>query len=318
MKKYNLIIPSDLHGFRLDKALDFLIADYSRTKIQQALKEGNVKVNEVIISVSTFKVKENDAIDITLSEPPILHMQATEIELNIIYEDDDLIVINKPVGLTVHPGVGNHQNTLANALLYHSKQLSDINGEFRPGIVHRLDKDTSGLMVVAKTNLAHVNLAEQINDRSLVRKYKALVWGVLQPKIKTIKTNIGRHKTDRLKMTVLKFGGKPAVTHCRVEEILINGLMSIVECKLETGRTHQIRVHLSHIGHSIVGDRTYGHNSRKIAVLPENYREAVSSFKRQALHSRYLAFTHPVSGKYLEFEIDWPQDIKELVEVLSL
>lgn len=316
MKNYNYQIPVNLEGMRLDKALCELCLNVSRSRIQKAIKDCHIKVNMQIINDSATKVKENDIIDVSILESATLEMTSANINLDIMYEDDDLIVINKPVGLTVHPGAGNHQDTLVNALLHHSKSLSNIGGEERPGIVHRLDKDTSGLMVVAKNNDAHVSLSSQIETRSLVRKYKALVWGIINPATGTIKANIGRNKIARQKMSVMKVGGKTALTHYRTEAIFLNGLISLVECTLETGRTHQIRVHLSHIKHSVVGDQTYGNNSRKVQALPQELQESFKNFKHQALHSYYIAFSHPVTSHILEFTADFPEDIKRLIESL--
>ena len=243
-------------------------------------------------------------------------MQAANIELDIVFEDADLIVINKAAGLVVHPGAGNYNYTLVNALLYHSDSLSDMGGVIRPGIVHRLDKDTSGLMVVAKNNIAHARLANQIETRNLIRKYKALTWGVLNPLSGIIQTNIGRSINDRKKMTVLKSTGKNAITYYNTEQVFLNKLMSLVECKLETGRTHQIRVHLSHKGHSIVGDQKYGNNSRKIHNVPLLLQDKIVKLKRQALHSWYIKFNHPITAMPMEFKADLPDDIKEVIRLL--
>lgn len=316
MKDYSFKLPKSLDNLRLDKALCLLINEISRSVIQKTIKDGYVKVNQVIISDPNTKVKENDIIILRLQDPKLPEMQAANIKLDIIFEDDDLMVINKPAGLTVHPGAGNHNDTLVNALLYYSNSLSDIGGTIRPGIVHRLDKDTSGLMVVAKNNIAHARLANQIEKRHLVRKYKAMVWGVLNPPSGMIQTNIGRSINDRKKMTVLKFSGKNAITYYNTEHVFLSNLISLVECKLETGKTHQIRVHLSHKGHSIVGDQTYGHNSRKINNVPMELQSKLAQFKRQALHSWYISFNHPITAMPMEFKADLPADIKELIELI--
>ncbi|WP_425360322.1 MULTISPECIES: RluA family pseudouridine synthase [unclassified Candidatus Tisiphia] len=312
MKEYN--IPPNLDGFRLDKAVVTLIDKTSRSQVQKMISDFQVQVNGLIISDSNFKVKENDIISVFFKAPDPLTMQEADIKLDIFYEDEDLIVINKAAGMTVHPGSGNHQDTLVNALLHHAKSLSSIGGLERPGIVHRLDKDTSGLMVVAKNNFAHVHLASQIESRNLVRKYKALVWGIINPQEGVISNNIGRDRILRQKMTILKFGGKEAITHYKTEKIFFNGIISMVECRLATGRTHQIRVQLSHLKHSVVGDQTYGKNSRKVnhnfSIVPQKLMD----FKRQALHSWYISFSHPVSGKLLEFESPLPSDITEIIE----
>ncbi len=311
IKKY--ILPASLTGFRLDKALACLIDKTSRSQVQRIIHDLQVKINGLIISHSDCKVKENDVIEIEFKEQTPLIMQEADIKLDIYYEDEDLIVINKASGMTVHPGNGNQQNTLVNALLHYTKNLSSIGGGERPGIVHRLDKDTTGLMVVAKNNFAHVNLANQIAIRTLIRKYKAVIWGVINPSSGIIKNNIGRSRVSRQKMTILKFGGKEAITHYVTQEILLGGLISIVECKLTTGRTHQIRVQLSHLKHSIVGDQTYGNNSRKVQHTSPIIQQKLANFKRQALHSWFLSFMHPVSNKLLEFQAPLPQDMIEII-----
>ncbi|WP_375330459.1 RluA family pseudouridine synthase [Candidatus Tisiphia endosymbiont of Nemotelus uliginosus] len=311
MEEYN--IPKNLDGFRLDKALVSLISKTSRSQVQKMICDSQVQVNSMIISDSNFKVKENDIISVFFKDPDPLKMQEADIKLDIFYEDEDLIVINKAAGMTVHPGSGNHQDTLVNALLHHAKSLSSIGGLERPGIVHRLDKDTSGLMVVAKNNFAHVHLASQIESRNLVRKYKALVWGIINPQEGVIRNNIGRDRIIRQKMTVLKFGGKEAITHYKTEKIFFNGIISMVECRLATGRTHQIRVQLSHLKHSVVGDQTYGKNSKKFNCNFSIVPQKLMDFKRQALHSWYISFSHPVSGKLLEFESPLPPDITGII-----
>lgn len=311
MEEYN--VPKNLDGFRLDKALVGLISKTSRSQIQKLINGLQVQVNGLIISDSDFKVKENDLILVVFKDTEPLTMQEADIKLDIFYEDEDLMVINKAAGMTVHPGSGNHHDTLVNALLHHAKSLSSIGGLERPGIVHRLDKDTSGLMVVAKNNFAHQHLASQIESRNLIRKYKALVWGIINPQEGVIRNNIGRSRILRQKMTILKFGGKEAITHYKTEEIFFNGLISMLECKLTTGRTHQIRVQLSHLKHSVVGDQTYGKNSRKVSHNYSIVPQKLVNFKRQALHSWYISFSHPVSGKLLEFQSPLSQDIMEII-----
>lgn len=317
MITYKYIIPGHLSGQRLDKALSLLCHESTRSQIQKAIKNNQTVLNNKIISNLSSRVKENDVVEINITEEIPENIEPVNIPLDIVYEDSDLIVINKNSNMTVHPGAGNHNDTLVNALLYHSKNLSDIGGEIRPGIVHRLDKTTSGLMVVAKNNQSHVDLAAQIESRNLVRMYKALVWGMVKQTEGSIDIPIGRSNSDRKKMTTLKNGGgKPAVTHYKVVEIIHGGLFSLVECKLETGRTHQIRVHMSHIGHSIVGDQTYGNNSRKIHGCPENLKEELLEIDHQALHSFYISFDHPVTKKRMEFVQELPKDYQHLVNFI--
>ena len=317
MTTYKYIIPEHLIGQRLDKALSLLCHESTRSQIQKAIKNKQTILNNKIISNLSSRVKENDVIEINITEEIPENIEPANIPLDIVYEDSDLIVINKNSNMTVHPGAGNHNDTLVNALLYHSKNLSDIGGEIRPGIVHRLDKTTSGLMVVAKNNKSHVDLAAQIESRNLVRMYKALVWGMIKQTDGTIDIPIGRSNSDRKRMTTLKNGGgKPATTHYKVVEIIHGGLFCLVECKLETGRTHQIRVHMSHMGHSIVGDQTYGNNSRKIHGCPENLKEELLKIDHQALHSFYISFDHPVTKKRREFVQDLPKDYQHLLDFI--
>lgn len=317
MTSYKYIIPEHLSGQRLDKALSLLCHESTRSQIQKAIKDNKTILNSQIISNLSSRVKENDIVEISLIEEIPQNIEAVNIPLDIVYEDLDIIVINKSSNMTVHPGAGSHNDTLVNALLYHSKNLSDIGGEIRPGIVHRLDKTTSGLMVIAKNNKAHADLAEQIESRNLIRKYRALVWGMIKQVEGTINIPIGRSSSDRKKMTTLKNGGgKTAITHYKVTEIIHGGLFSLVECKLETGRTHQIRVHMSHIGHSIVGDQTYGNNSRKIRGCPEYLKEELLKMDHQALHSFYISFDHPTSKKRMEFMQDIPEDYQHLLSFI--
>jgi 23S rRNA pseudouridine1911/1915/1917 synthase len=251
-------------------------------------------------------------------------MQPQAIALDIVYEDNDLLVINKPAGLTVHPGAGNPDMTLANALLAHcGDSLSGIGGVARPGIVHRIDKDTTGLLVAAKNDAAHLALSAQLADRSLSRTYLALVWGEPSPGKGTITGNIDRSFSNRQKMAVVNKGGRPAVTHYEVVSSLQSPVVSLVQCKLETGRTHQIRVHFAHIGHPLVGDPLYGApaasklNSKAGKTLPDAAKKALLSFERQALHAKKIGFIHPTTGKAMQFECELPEDMKRLIAALS-
>ncbi len=318
MTQHNYTIPDFLNKQRIDKALAELCDGTSRSHIQRAVRNKQVSLNGKVVETISIKVKENDEIIIILEEEAVNEgLLPNNIPIDVIYEDDDLIVINKSSSMTVHPGAGNTQETLVNALLYHSKALSDISGDIRPGIVHRLDKNTSGLMVVAKNNRAHVHLANQIETRELMRQYKALVWGVIKPVSGEINMPIGRSTQDRKRMSVLlKGGGKRAVTHYNTTEILHSGLFSLVECKLETGRTHQIRVHLSHSKHSIVGDQTYGNNLRKIQGCPDYLQSNLKQMKHQALHSFYISFIHPTSEERIEFTQEVPEDFNQLLNFI--
>jgi len=312
----NLLTPEHLINIRLDKALAEL-ASISRTKAASEIKAGNIQVNNIVHTDVRYKMQQNDEIFLHLEPIVEIDIKATDIPIDIVYEDDDLIVINKQAGLTVHPGAGNHQDTLVNALVHlYGKSLSAIGGEDRPGIVHRLDKDTSGLMVVAKNDITHKKLSEDIAERNVKRIYKALVWGNLNPESGTVTTNIGRSTKDRTRMTVVDYpNGKTATTH--YDTIQSFGYISMVECRLETGRTHQIRIHMSHIGHSVVGDQTYGNNARKINQhYTDLKKETLTKFRRQALHSSRLEFEHPITGELMIFESPLPDDIQTLINAL--
>jgi 23S rRNA pseudouridine1911/1915/1917 synthase len=314
-----MIVPEHLNNIRLDKIIPELFG-ITRTKAQELIKTSNVNLNNKICTDASLKLRENDVLDIVIPEIVRTDIAPADIPLQIIYEDDDVIVINKQAGLVVHPGAGNQNNTLVNALeFYYGDEKTDLVSSDRPGIVHRLDKDTSGLMIVAKNEAAHFHLAAQLADRSLSRTYHCLVWGMLPAMSGVIEACIGRQARDRTKMQVLRFGGgKVAITNYEIKEILRNGAISLVECRLETGRTHQIRVHMSHIGHSILGDQTYGNNARKIlhANLPMTIKEQLKEFKRQALHSVSIKFIHPTTGEEMSFSSELPEDMQNLVEVL--
>lgn len=309
-------------GQRLDKAIAQLCPDYSRTRLQGLIDDGECLLNGITCSTPSRKVEIGDII--TLSIPPLEDAtpEPENIPLDIVYEDDDLLVINKAAGMVVHPAVGNHTGTLVNALLYHcGDSLSGINGVKRPGIVHRLDKDTSGLMMVAKNDVAHHALSEQLQDRTLSRVYLALVLGVPFPHRGRIETLIGRHQSNRLKMAVVKSGGKEAATNFIVNEIYKN-TVSLVECHLESGRTHQIRVHMEHHGFPLVGDPLYGAQMTKLKSqlkkggFSDEVQEMVSKFPRQALHATVISFVHPRTEEEMEFEAELPDDFAALIEVL--
>jgi len=297
-------VPIEHGGLRLDQALVKLFPEYSRSRLQDWIEQGLVTVNGVPGSVKQ-KVWGGEAVcvlpQIHPSEQPYA---AEDIPLDIVYEDDAIMVIDKPVGLVVHPGSGNWQGTLLNALLHHAPQLADVP---RAGIVHRLDKDTSGLMVVAKTLVAQTALIRQMQARSVKREYLALVWGELDRDY-TVNVPIGRHPSQRVKMAVTE-SGKEAVTHIRIETRF--PYCTLVRCRLETGRTHQIRVHMTHIGHPLVGDSVYQRGTQKCAPP---LRELLNGFPRQALHATQLALNHPVTGERMEFHSPLPEDMEELLE----
>lgn len=318
MKEYNFIIDENLVGKRIDQFLSEA-TELSRSRIQNLIKSSNVLINDQINVSTKYIIKNLDKIYLNIPEPVESTIKPKDRELNIVYEDEYLLVINKQANFTVHPGIGNHDDTLVNALLYHCQgNLSGINGEQRPGIVHRLDRDTTGLMVVAKNDIAHISLSEQIQSRALKRIYKALVWGLVIPTNGIIDANIERSRQDRTKMRVVKTTGKNAITHYKTLKVFPSYNMSLIQCQLETGRTHQIRVHMSHKGNSIVGDQVYGNNSRKLyKYVDEAKNQVIDSFRRQALHSSHISFIHPITEEIIEFEADFPEDFKKLLDHLS-
>jgi 23S rRNA pseudouridine1911/1915/1917 synthase len=298
------------HGLRLDKALADLLPELSRERLKSLIVEGQVTAQGRALNPS-MKVMAGQAFAITLPPPEEAEAVAQDIPLNIVHEDADLMVIDKPAGLVVHPAAGNLDGTLVNALLHHCRgQLSGIGGVARPGIVHRIDKDTSGLLVVAKSDKAHEGLAQQFKAHSIDRLYAAIVYGIPQPGAGTIDTWIGRSDSDRKKMAVHREGrGKHAITHYRVLDRLRGA--ALVECRLETGRTHQVRVHMAHLGHPLIGDPVYGRDRKGFKSILETL-----GFKRQALHAKRLGFIHPVTGQNLSFDSALPIDMQELLSEL--
>ncbi len=287
-------------GERLDKFVSDNIEDVSRSFAQNLSKSGKITCNGKVLD-KNYRIKGNEFIEVDIPEPELQEVIAQNIPLDIVYEDDDLLVVNKPQGMVVHPAPGNYTDTLVNALLYHCKDsLSAINGVIRPGIVHRIDKDTSGLLVVAKNNQAHIKLSEQIKDKKAYRCY----WALLNGRIKensTVSAPIARHPVDRKKMAIVA-GGREAVTHYNVLEDL--GEYTLCECILETGRTHQIRVHMASIGHSVVGDKVYGIKKEKF------------NLDGQLLHARTIGFDHPTTGEYMEFSKDVPEYFSDVLNKL--
>ncbi|WP_378947724.1 RluA family pseudouridine synthase [Mesorhizobium sp. ANAO-SY3R2] len=319
---------SDAAGQRLDQWLAARLAPgLSRSRVQALIKQGAVRVGTKVVDEAKRKLATGDKVSVDMPEPEPATPQGEDIPLDILYEDDELIVINKPAGIVVHPAAGNWTGTLVNALIHHcGKSLSGIGGVKRPGIVHRLDKETSGVMVVAKTDRAHKSLSEAFADHGrtgdLERAYDALVWGIPQRLTGTIDAALGRH-ADRIRRAVVpehREDARHAITHYAVQERFGEGqdqfaTASLVECRLETGRTHQIRVHMAHIDHPVVGDPDYAQAFRtKSNRLPEPLKSAVQAFPRQALHARLLAFRHPASHLLMRFEAPLPRDMGELVE----
>ncbi len=303
---------------RIDKFLMNLIENATRNKIQKAAENGNIFVNDVPVKAN-YKVKANDVIRVLMEEPPFENEIIPEdIPLDIVYEDDDLLVVNKPAGLVVHPGHGNYTGTLVNALTYHFENLP-LNSSERPGLVHRIDKDTTGLLVVAKTDWTMSELQKQFAEKTTEREYVAIVWGNVVEEEGTIESFIGRHKVDRMQMASYPDdtnGAKYAVTHYKVLERL--GYVTVVSCVLETGRTHQIRVHMKSIGHTLFNDERYGGHRILKGTTFTKYKQFVENcFKtlpRQALHAKTLGFRHPVKDEWMRFETPIPQDMLECME----
>lgn len=304
---------------RIDKFLSDRLENTSRTRIQNAADAGCILVNNNAVR-SNYKIKPGDIVQVVLPTPPReIELIPENIPLNIVYEDDDVLVVNKEPGMVVHPGYGNYTGTLVNALMWHFRDLPLFStGESRPGLVHRIDKNTSGILVIAKNEFALYKLSKQFFDRTTDRKYHALVWGIPDPPEGTITGNVGRNIKDRKIMQVFKDEneGKPAITHYRVLEDL--GYISLIECKLETGRTHQIRVHLSHMKHPLFNDEEYGGDRILKGTTFTKYQQFIRNcFKilpRQALHAKSLAFDHPVTGKRLFFDSELPDDMKQVIE----
>ena len=296
---------------RIDQFLAKKIPDFSRSRLQKLIKGKQVLIKNKSITNASYKIKPGDFIVVNIPKASEGKLKASKIALEILYEDQDIIVINKPAGLVVHPGAGNWENTLVNALLAHcGNNLSGIGGVRRPGIVHRLDKETSGALVVAKNDYTHINLSKQFSDRKIMRSYQAIVWGWLGKNQGTFKGNLGRNPKNRKKMTVLRSGGKHAVTHYKMVKRIGNTQTegaSFIECRLETGRTHQIRVHLSHNGFPIIGDKIYG-KQRKISDLTLN---------RHMLHANKLGFVHPRKNKFLTYRTKTPAIFNSLIDKLS-
>ena len=318
----HLIVPDIYVGYRLDKAVAALAPDFSRTRLQNLIDAGECLLNGKICSTPSRKVEIFDHITIAIPQSVDADPEPENIPLDIIFEDEDLLVVNKPAGMVVHPAAGHASGTLVNALLYHcGESLSGINGVKRPGIVHRLDKDTSGLMMVAKNDFAHHHLSEQLQDRSLSRVYYALVIGVPIPIKGRVETLIGRHPSNRLKMAVLQRDGREAATNYLVLETYRDNF-ALVECRLETGRTHQIRVHMEHIKHPLVGDPLYGPQDNALvsrlskAGYVDDAYDTIKNFPRQALHAAQISFIHPRSEDDMTFDVPLPDDMAALLGVL--
>tara|TARA_Y100000768_G_scaffold348874_1_gene298059 strand:+ start:68 stop:1048 length:981 start_codon:yes stop_codon:yes gene_type:complete len=308
-------------GERLDLFLTKKLQNFTRSYVKKQIVDKKVKINNLTISSPSKKLKQNDKIEINIIKNATEKLRPAKIKLDIIYEDKDLLIVNKQKGMVVHPGAGNLDNTLANALAYiYKENLSDINGEFRPGIVHRIDKETSGLLVIAKNNLTHSELGKQFSSHSIKRKYLCLIWGVIRPINGKIKTLITRNIKNRQLMTVSEVKGKKAITNyktLKVYNLKDVPKISLLECELETGRTHQIRVHLKFKGTSILGDKQYGKERQKYKKINSIFYNKLKNLNGQALHAQTLEFNHPTRKKWVSFKSNIPSDFKKMIDFLN-
>jgi 23S rRNA pseudouridine1911/1915/1917 synthase len=319
-KIINLIVDENNQNKRVDVFLSKYEKKISRTKIKNLIEKGYLKINNLKVLVPSKKINIKDKIKLKVPELKKLEIKPYKYKLDIIYEDNDIMVINKPAGLVVHPGVGNFDNTLVNALINYDKEnLSSINDELRPGIVHRLDKDTSGVIIVAKNDFAHIHLSKQFNEHSIDRKYIALVWGKLRPQKGEIKTFITRSSKNRQLMDVSQTKGKLAITNYKTIETYENDrvpTLSLVEYRLKTGRTHQIRVHMKFKGNPILGDKSYKKKLKKLKDVDPELNEIIKKIDRQCLHAKSLGFLHPTKNQRLFFESKLPNDLHKIVKKL--
>ncbi|MGX8714576.1 MAG: RluA family pseudouridine synthase [Lachnospiraceae bacterium] len=303
MNVYSFLIEQESEGERIDRFLSAYLDQHSRSFLQKLIKDGRVAVNEKPVKAS-YKLKEGDRIDLSVPEPIQTNILPEDLHLDIVYEDDSLLVVNKPKGMVVHPAAGHASGTLVNGLMYHCRDhLSGINGVLRPGIVHRIDKDTTGLLIVCKDDLSHNSIAAQLKEHSITRRYHALVQGVFKETEGVVNAPIGRSPSNRLRMAVNYEHGKEAVTHYKVLKQFRD--RAYIECRLETGRTHQIRVHMSSIGHPLIGDTLYG-------------GPAVKGAEGQTLHAKIIGFVHPVTGEYMEFDSELPEYFQLLLQKSAL
>ena len=320
-KIFNINAFKEFIGDRIGKFLQSQLSKVSRTKLQSLIRDGHVRLNNSIIYETSKKIKNEDKIEINFPPPKEILIKPHKMPLDILYDDDDIIVVNKTPGVVVHPGAGNYEKTIVNGLLFkYQNNLSSIGGKLRPGIVHRIDKDTSGVIVVAKNDSAHINLSRQFSSHTIKRKYEALIWGSLKPQSGKINERIARSIKNRQLMAVRKEKGKVAITNYKTLEIFQNSNLpkiSLVECKLETGRTHQIRVHMNFKGNSILGDKSYGKSKKKFKKIDPSMEKKINTFSRQALHAKSLGFIHPTTKKEIFFEARRPKDFNTLIKSLK-
>ena len=321
MKKIiNLIVEQKNKSQRVDVFISSKETLLSRTRTKNLILNNKLKLNGKIITNPSHKVLEGDKICLEIPEAKIALLRPYSFKLDIVYEDSDLLIINKPSGIVIHPGAGNYDNTIVNALIYYCKNnLSNIGDELRPGIVHRIDKDTSGLIVIAKNNHTHEKLSEQFTKHTINRVYQLMIWGKLKPQSGKIETLITRSSKNRQLMEVGIVKGKKAITHYKTLEIFENEktpTLSLLECRLKTGRTHQIRVHMSHQGNNILGDKKYKKKFKKLKNINTKLESAIYKLNRQFLHAKTLGFIHPSTGKKLEFSSLLPQDLENVLKIL--
>ena len=316
MTNYSFIVNEDFNNKRIDQVVANQYPKISRTKVNKIIKNKLLKLNGKTFNDPSAKVKLGDQIEFINLQEESVDLVPKKMDLKIIFEDEDIIIIDKPIGMVVHPGAGNYENTMVNGLLYHCKnKLSGISGEDRPGIVHRIDKDTSGLLVVAKNDQAHAFIAKQFEEHTIKRSYLVFVYGILRPLHGRIETLIGRNKTNRQKMSADVAKGKEAITNYETLEVFKGSKIldiSLVKCVLETGRTHQIRVHMSHKGNPILGDQTYGKKIKKFRGVDQEFEDIVKSLKRQALHAHTLGFVHPKTNQDVFYASELPEDLNKL------
>ncbi len=319
-KKINLIATKNDNKTRVDIFINKHQKEISRTRIKNLILNEKLIINNQLITDPSKRIFKDDIVKLIIPEPKKASLKPYKYNLNIIYEDDDLIIINKPAGIVMHPGAGNYDNTIVNALVnYDKKSLSNIGDELRPGIVHRIDKNTSGLVVIAKNNRTHENLSNQFNKHSILRSYQLLIWGKLRPSKGRIETLITRSSKNRQKMEVSTIKGKKAITNYRTLEVFENEnipTFTLLECKLETGRTHQIRVHMSHLGNNIVGDDKYKKKFKKIKSINQDLNDLLINLNRQFLHANKLGFIHPKKKKEMIFDSNLPQELEIILKKL--
>ena len=320
MKKIiNLLVGTQDDILRVDQFINKYEKDLSRSKIKNLILKKNLSINNKLNDDPSKKIKINDKISLIIPEPEEVNLKPFEYKIEIIYEDNDLLVLNKKADISMHPGAGNKDRTLVNALINYKKKLSNINGELRPGIVHRIDKHTSGLVVIAKNNFTHENLSNQFSEHSIERKYQTLVWGKLRPSNGKIETLITRSSKNRQLMSVSLSKGKNSITNYKTLEIFEKETVptfSLIECKLETGRTHQIRVHMSYKGNNIVGDQKYKKKFKKIKNINIDLEKKIMNLDRQFLHAVSLGFTHPTKNKRMNFKSKLPNDLENILKSL--